>query len=308
MDQSTLLFTRLLAVVYGGLFSYSMIELVWTGRLKYYLADQKFELLVISGGILLGLVVLLKLRAMQSGMGHTHAHDHDHGHDHSHDDHEHSVSLWRFIVLTFPLLILFAGLAPPGLSADILDTRMTKEQREAIAQASSLPEARWKWYVDMQDQLTQIAEKLTSADPQTKQQLQQQKSMLEEKIQQRIVVANAKELMEAARSSTSREYWESTQDPKFVRLSGQFQPDSRFTDRYRLSRIRIVCCAADATPITATVIGNVDPNWKYGDWLEVVGPVSFFGVEDTQKGQTTYYPAVQQILPAKKTEPKNYIQ
>lgn len=211
------------------------------------------------------------------------------------------------MVLTFPLLILFAGLAPQGLSADILDTRMTKEQREAIARASSLPEARWSWYVQMNEQLEQIDAQLQTADAATKSTLTQQKKLIQDKIQNRIVVTNAKELMEAARDPNSREYWESTDDPKFVRLSGQFQPDARFKDRYRLSRIRIVCCANDATPITATVIGNPDPNWKYGEWLEVVGPVSFFGVDDGESGRTTYYPAVQQIS-IQVTEPKNYIQ
>src|SRR5690606_1747883 len=99
----------------------------------------------------------------------------------------------------------------------------------------------------------------------------------------------------------------STEEPKFARVSGQFQPDARFDNRYRLSRIRIVCCAADATPVTVTVMGQVKPEWKYGDWLEIVGPVSFFSVDDPKTGQKTYYPALQQII-ATKTAPKHYIQ
>lgn len=294
MDQTTQLLARSFAVVAGGLFSWSMIDLVVSGRLKWYLADDKFEFLVMLGGVLLALVVLLKIRAMAvPGTGHSHDHDHghdhphDHGHDHghahdhahSHDhahDHDHghshgSVSLWRYIVLSIPLMIILMGLAPDGISATDLSNRMTRAQREAIASAgtASLPADR--------------------------------------KLDGKILLADAPELQHAATQPDLRQYWESSTDPVRVKIAGELMPDPRYTDRYRLMRVKITCCTADAAPVGVTVMGKVDPKWPAGQWLEVVGPVSFFEVNNTQTGRPEFYPLVHQ-QEVREIAPRVYLQ
>ena len=283
MDQTTLLLARWFSVVIGGLFSWSMIDLVVSGRLQYYLADQKFEILVISGGVALALMALLKCRqlVLAGSGGHDHAHEH-HEHNHGggscgngdcccdHDHHE-SVSLWRYIVLVVPLMIVWMGLAPNGLSADVFSKRMTKAQREAIAAASSaaLPEGR---KVD------------TDAEP---------------------IDTDMRELQQASQDAVRRQFWETADRP--VRLSGQFVPDNRYTDRYRLMRIRITCCAADATPIDVTVVGEIQSGWQYGEWLEALGVVSFVEVPGGQTQGSKYLPVLHQ-LHVSVTDPKPYIQ
>ena len=302
MDQSTLLLTRVLAVAYGAAFSYSMIDLVVQDRLKYYLSDQKFTLLVIMGGVLLGLVVLLKIRALTiPGSGH--AHDHDHGDD----DHDHGVSLWRFIVLAMPLAIIFMGLAPTGLSADVFEKRMTKSQREAISKISDskLPESRWKWYLDQVDAIETLKAKLDEASSTQEEPLKAAISELDGKMQSRIETTSAKVLQADALDSMQRAHWEDENDPRFARISGQFVP-AGYDDRYRLMRIKITCCAADATPVGVSVIGSAK-GWSHGDWLEVVGPVQFFESKDPQTGRSTFLPVVHQIT-AEPTPPKPYLQ
>lgn len=300
MDQSTVLLTRWLTVAVGGLFSWAMIDLVYSDRLKYYLADQKFGLLVLGGGVLLALVVLLRLRTLvlAGPGGHHHDHDHHHGHDHDHDHHDHdhhhhdhahdhdndhahahdhgddghdhNVSLWRFVVLAAPLMIVLMGLAPLGLSADAALNRMTKAQREAIASvgAAKLPEGR-------------VAGG-------------------------RVIDTDARDLQAAANQSSARAYWESTTEPVQARLAGEVLRDTRFRDRYRLTRFKIICCAGDASPMVITVLGDPGPR---GDrsWVEVTGPVSFTEVKDEKTGTSQFFPVVHQQL-VEPTHPRDYLQ
>ncbi len=50
MDRATLLLANVLSLGAAGLFSWSMIDLVVKDTLKFYLADQKFQILVLVGG------------------------------------------------------------------------------------------------------------------------------------------------------------------------------------------------------------------------------------------------------------------
>lgn len=292
MDQTTVLLARSFAVIAGGLFSWSMIDLVVSGRIRFYLADQKFSLLVLAGGVMLGIMVILKIRALAlRGAGHAHGHDHHHGHSHEHApgeccDHDHShahehahtheiVSLWRYIVLAVPLMIILSGLAPQGLSADIYQKRMSKEQIAAIAAVSDdmeLPDGR--------------------------------------KGEGQEVFATIKELSDAAIDSNRRGYWESVEKPVRARTIGQFVPEAGFSNRYRLMRIKITCCAADATPVGVMVMGTfAHLNPKHGDWLEIVGPVSFIDVPNTRTGQSQYFTVVHQQIVMRTTAPSDvYLQ
>ena len=307
-------FAEWLTLIYSGVLSWAMIDLVVSHRLRFYLADRKFEDLVAAGGVLLGILVLLKLRDLLLGGGHAHHHHHSHdeGHDHDypvhdhghahhhhvhdHDHHHHShddghthhhhahddvhdhdhhqphhsadhsdpdehsvdcdhgVSLWRYAVLTFPLILLLGGLTPEGLSADVFERRMSRDQRNAIVAIDA----------------TAIPGEVGG--------------------QGRIVERSVLDLEEAARNTSKRQEWQSTTDPIRVRVIGQYIPDPRFKDRYRVMRIKITCCAADAVPHGVTVVGLPGPAWEYGDWLEITGPVRF--VEVTGERSSQFFPVV----------------
>lgn len=270
MDQAAKVLAKWLGAAAAGLFSWAMIDLVLSGRLKYYLADQKFEVLVMAGGVLLGLIVLLRVRTMLlGGAGHLHDHDHDHGE--AGHDHEHGVSTWRLAVLAMPLMIVVMGLVPKGLSADAALHRMTRSQREAISavQSVTLPSGR-------EGECT-------------------------------VINTDARELQAAAHQPNVRAYWQDEKQLRCAKLSGQLLIDPRFQDRYRLTRFKITCCAADASPMVVTVVGKVDPGWRERDWLEVTGPVSFVEVPDERTGRPQFFPVVYQQH-AERTTAKDYLQ
>lgn len=168
-------------------------------------------------------------------------------------------------------MVVGMGLAPAGLSADAALNRMTRAQKEAIAAVgnANLPAGR--------------------------------------KPDGRVIETNARELQEAASQPALREYWESQDEPRRARLAGQVLIDPRFADRYRLTRFRITCCAADASPMVVTVIGAPREGWKDRDWVEVTGPVGFIPVTDSQTGQTQYFPVIYQQI-AELCPPKEYLQ
>lgn len=272
MDQTTILLTRWLGVIFGACLSYEMIQLVMQDRLKFYLADQKFQILVIVGGVLLAIIVFLKILLLTGGSAGLHHHDHDHGHDHAHGGagHDHSPALWRYIVIAFPLMILMMGMAPTGLSEAALMQRSSKDLQEAIGKVKLPPG------------------KKVSGDP---------------------VLAQWPELEQSRFDPARREYWNKFENP--IRISGQFVPASGLDDRYRLMAIKITCCAADATPLGVNVIDTVtnwkEKNWKYGQWLEVVGAVSYSEVKDEKTGQDQFYPVIHAIS-VETTEAKPYVQ
>lgn len=278
MDQTTVLLTRWLGVIFGAGLSYEMIQLVAQNRLQYYLADQKFQLLVIFGGVLLAAIVFLKLLSLSSQAGghhhhhdhgHDHGHHHDHGHSHGDNGHDHNPALWRYIVLAFPMMILLLGMAPTGLSEDVLMQRSTKDLQEAIGKVKLPPG------------------KKVAGDP---------------------VLAQWQELEQGRFDAAKRDYWNKFDHP--IQITGQFVP-ADFDDRYRLMRIKITCCAADATPLGVSVIDTVSDwkqqKWKYGQWIEVIGAVSYTEVPDEATGTTQYYPLVHAIS-VTMTEPKPYVQ
>jgi hypothetical protein len=168
-------------------------------------------------------------------------------------------------------MMLMMGLVPRGLSADATLNRMTRGQREAIAAVTTvgLPPGRSE-----------------GGD---------------------IQITDAKELQAAASQAGAREFWESKDKPVRAKLAGQFLPDSRFQDRYRLTRMKLICCGADLSPMVVTIAGPVDPNWRPEQWLEVTGPVSFVEVPDPKTGVKQYFPMVHQQAWST-VDPKPYIQ
>src|SRR5687767_10070115 len=127
MDQTTKHMVRAVALGLNGLFAYVMLELVFRGRLKYYLNTDIFGWVVLVAGVLLAAMVLLRAGtwltaklAVIPDVAHDcchHDHSHDTGANHAHEQHAHShdVSIWRLIVVAFPLMMLMAGLVPTKL-------------------------------------------------------------------------------------------------------------------------------------------------------------------------------------------------
>ena len=275
MDQSTVMLGRFLAVAYGAAFSGVLIHLVLADTLSFYLNDDKFTLLVLLGGVLLAAIVLLKARTLiapESGHSHDH-HDHDHDHHHGegdHADHGHThgeVSLWRYIVLTFPLLLVFTGLTPKQFTVTGIQNRMTSEQLAALESMRS----------------TAVPERIDlDADFKT---------------------TDLKELHDARDKPAQREKWATEKAP--VQVVGQFIPDQRFGDRYNLTIMKIECCAADGRPITLPVMkaGDYQAQLKPGEWIRSVGWISFVEVP-TRDGQKDFYTVFHEIQPPAGTEPQ----
>jgi putative membrane protein len=246
MDATTKQIVRALALVINGLFAYVMLEMVMRDRLKHYLNTDIFGWVVTAAAILLGGMVLLRAAvwaAARAGVIKDVAHDccgHDHGHDHSHEQHSHTheVSLWRLIVVSFPLMLLMAGLVPTRLSAQSLANRMSDQQRMAAGMAiESLPAGR-----NIKDA--------------------------------KFMTATMVELVQASRDPSLREMWESSEKPRAAIVKGQLMRTS-YPNRYQLHREKMTCCAQDAVPVMILVAGNPDKSWPHNEWLEVSGPVSF---------------------------------
>jgi uncharacterized repeat protein (TIGR03943 family) len=235
--------------------------------LQFYLADQKFQILVLIGGVLLGLVILLKLPSLFGSSSHEH-HHHHHDHDHDHHDHSHAPSLWRLIVLALPLMVLFMGVPKQGFSAQGLTNKLSADDLKAIAaigQSGGLP-----------------AGLEPKGDPRP---------------------ADWKVMVAAASDPFQRDHWER----QAVQIVGQAVADPRFADRYRLMRVKITCCAADAVPLSITVLGPFDAKWKSGEWVEVLGVVHFVEFEASDNQQRSFLPVIYQVQ-AGATLPRPYLQ
>ncbi|MBY0585853.1 hypothetical protein K2X85_01690 [bacterium] len=268
MDRATLLLAQTLSLAAAGLFSWSMINLVVQDTLKFYLADSKFQLLVLAGGVLLGLIVLLRLPSLFTGTSHHH-HDHEHAgddHGHDHDEHTHAPSLWRLIILALPIMIIFMGVPPSQLSAQGLTNKLSAKDLKALADLgnASMP---------------------PGFEPKGD-----------------VVDADWKVLVAAADDPFKRERWQA----QAVRIAGQAVPDRGFADRYRLMRVKITCCAADAVPLSITVLGKPNDAWKPAEWIEVTGAVNFVPIQSST-GERAFLPVVYQVS-ADTTVPRPYLQ
>ena len=244
MDATTKQLVRAVALGINGLFAYVMLELVVRDRLKYYLNTSIFGWVVTLAGLLLASMVALRAGtwlAARAGMIPDVAHDccsHDHSHEHEQHAHSHEVSIWRLVVVAFPLMMLTAGLVPQKLSAEAIRNKMSQQQKLAAGmQITSLPEGR----------------KFEGA---------------------RIETATMIELVQASRDPSLRARWESSDDPVAARVIGQLMR-TNFPGRYQLQREKMTCCTQDAVPVIVLVAGSPQDEWQTNEWLEVTGPVSF---------------------------------
>jgi uncharacterized membrane protein YcgQ (UPF0703/DUF1980 family) len=270
---------KFVSVGLAGAFAYVMLEMTLKDRLKYYLNTDLFATVVYVAGSLLAVLVLLRpvvwllaqaglvdKSALAAGCCHDHGHGDEHGHDHHHE-----VASWKLIVLTFPLMLLLAGLVPTSLSAEAIANKLAQQAKLAAGMnVAALPAER----------------KAAYADP----------SKVE------TVQATMKELAEAARNPAQREYWESTKEPRAAEVVGQFFPLGGSSDKYQITRLKMTCCANDATPMTVIVMGQPESGWEPGGWVQIFGPVSY------QADKTgTYTPILFQLAGAKLKRPPSDI-
>lgn len=269
MDRTTALLGTILSLAAAALFSGAMIQLVVDQKLQYYLNDQKFELLVLAGGVILCVLVFIRILALASqGLEPQHSHDHDdhdHDHDPAHQDHDHShehgPSLWRLILLALPLMLIFMGV-PQGFSMQGLEKKLSAAELKSLGEiggASGEPK---------------------NTEPRN---------------------ADLRMLVNAAENPVQREEWNRT----LVDVVGQYG-SAGLPDRYRLMRVKITCCAADAVPLNVNVLGAPDPSWQNGEWIRLRGVVNFVDVESRVGGRVDTFPVIYQVS-AQKTDPQPWL-
>lgn len=267
MDRTTLLLAQWLSIAAAALFSFVMIQLVVDGTLENYLAVQKFGLLVLVGGVLLFLIVFLRVLALSFGGGERHHHDHHDGHEHGEHDHaDHDHAPSLWRLILLALpLMLIFMGAPEGFSSQGIMNKLSTADIESLASLG--------------------AASLPEGFQMTKEPR----------------AANWKEIVVAGNDPRLRDFWQS----RPVQIVGQYGSDPRFDDRYRLMRVKITCCAADAVPLSVNVLGKPDPAWKDGQWIEVLGAVDF--LEVPVGGRTDVFPVIYQ-LEVKPTSPQPWLQ
>lgn len=274
MDRTTALLGTILSLAAAALFSGAMIQLVVDQRLQFYLNDQKFETLVLAGGVILSILIFLRILALASqGMTPQHSHDShdhgDHGHDHSHEgddhNHEHAPSLWRLILLALPLMLIFMGV-PKGFSMEGLERKLSAAELKSLGEIGG------------------ASGKAKNSEPK---------------------IADLRVLANAAGNPALREEWDRT----LVDVVGQYG-SAGLKDRFRLMRVKITCCAADAVPLNVNVLndqGNADPSsWENGQWIEVRGVVNFVDVKSRAGGRVETFPVIN-LVSARKTDPQPWL-
>jgi uncharacterized membrane protein YcgQ (UPF0703/DUF1980 family) len=268
-----------LSAAFGGI---CLLLHFWnTKMLKDMLAPQFHPFVLISG---VTLVLLAGVRAYglwmqvaeEKAHGHGHAHDHEHCHDHDrgpgcdhdhvhgdahahhhHDhaaeDHDHGWAPWRYVVLLVPVIFFLLGLPNKGRTVESRDAEFTKD---VVAEAVGLiapGSLGWSQLVYAgylaRDQVSGVSEPW-----------------------------DFKNLAEAVSKAafSPDEYVRAQWKDKVISVRGQFAP-SRLSDReFRLVRIRISCCANDATELGLPIVSResitgIAPN----TWVQVTGRVEF---------------------------------
>jgi hypothetical protein len=185
---------------------------------------------------------------------HSHAHGHSHGQSHgSHADHDHAWAPWRYVVLLIPIILFLLGLPsrPPQIVAKeiVIDTRA---EAEHAARLTALGASGWQ-------QLGFLA------------------ASVQDQADQTPIPVNFKRLETMSSSPGEREHWKG----KTVSVKGQFMPQ---TDRlFRLVRLSIQCCAADAVQLDVPILAR-EPvtDVKREEWVIVTGRVDFREVQGKQ--------------------------
>lgn len=180
-------------------------------------------------------------------VGHAHGHHHGHG-DHDEADHDHGWAPWRYVVLLVPIILFLLGLPdkPPAIIAKELgDVAVTTLPEQACFGAA----------YELAEAMNATSTKTTPVD--------------------------FKYLETMASRQDLRELYKN----KLVEVRGQYSPSRSNGKLFNLVRLKISCCANDATQLNVpmksreSLVGLKDSETgqpiQHGDWVKVTGRVIF---------------------------------
>jgi len=247
---------RMLTVAALGVWGTVMTYIYFGGRVDDYL-HPAFRIGVgVSGVILLFMAALILLTTESDGHDHTSC-DHDHDHE----------SGWisttaRLCILIVP--VVGAAVVSPGeFSATLV------RNRGMVTSVKDLPGYEPSKGVFVEPALPTAAGPGDPADA-------EEYSALDflPRDEQGRVEAELIDLLYAAEEPMIRSDFEDLE----VSLTGQFLPADQNNpngDRFNLIRFMILCCAADARPVTLLVQGNIPADIQEMEWVNIKGRATF---------------------------------
>jgi hypothetical protein len=177
---------------------------------------------------------------------HEHEHDHDHAHAHSHvHDHDHDWAPWRYVVLLVPIILFMLG----------LPNRLPPARGEGFALEVA---------ADVTDYVALVASGTDTYAPLVRYAALEGSTPI--RLPFKFLEDAATDESDGARKELSG---------KLVTIVGQFSPNPANDRQFRLMRLRIKCCAADAVPLKVAIICRESVAGLKADWVEVTGRVEF---------------------------------
>jgi hypothetical protein len=251
--------------------------LLWNYGVLNIILDPKFHMPVLLSGIVLTALAVVRAIALWVAVGqaraaehhdcdhdHEHHHDHDHLHDHDHDHvHEHSHE---------------QGI----MAADHVHTH-DHDHAHGIVAAEHVPThacghdhghepshddcghehgwAPWRYVVLLLPLLLFLLGMPWPAP-----------AVEEDPLPPGVLFVGFQQLQQAAYTPETRQVWEG----QLVRVKGQFAP-SRDSKKFRLYRMKMTCCAADAYPLNVEIESpaSLDVAGFQARWVNVTGVIHF---------------------------------
>jgi hypothetical protein len=244
-EQDSYYLDQLCTLGFSAALGVIMILLYAFGKLEVILAST-FHLWVLAAGIVLLIFVAIRAVALWAEVGkakaaiaHDHHHDREHSHDNAHCDHDH----------------------------DHDHDREHEHQHAAphtCAHGHEHGWAPWRYAV----LLLPIIYFLMNPWPEVQAE--------PEKLDANVIALSFSDAENAAISKESRDdYTIGEFKDNQVRLKGMFQSGNGPT--FGLYRLKMVCCAADASPINIVIVAPKGENITYahGTWVRVIGKLTF---------------------------------
>ncbi len=249
---------KVLSVGTLAAWSAGLLYLYFSERVIAFLHPSFRPLVLISGlvlAVLAGLYYILVKPASCCG-----GHDHE-GHHHDHDDHAHShggltLGRWMaFIVVLLPMLSALA-FSPDQFGANTLKNRLPIEDVSLLPNRMGEMSSEWLPLPGMEGEaMGSLVDYLPKSED-------------------GFVQIEVVDLMHGAEDETLR--GELTDLP--VELIGQSMPASTNNpkqDRFRLNRLFMMCCAADARPVGILIERDADVEPPPGEWVKIKGVASY---------------------------------
>jgi hypothetical protein len=279
-DANTYFLDQIFTIAACGALAAATIARYFMKGGLYFIVDR-YHLLVLTGGVLLLAMILIRAIAVWTSVAepvaqpiHDHDHDHDHGHHHHHHEgHTHTHSHEEGIA-TSPAVGGGPGIttAPANPLAAPAVHAHGHHHHDHDHDHGWAP---WRYVVLFLPVVLfflNLPSKTYSG-----QAIHGQTDFVTGEVKDRgkDFEIGFKKLEEASRTQTSRNYYEG----KTVRLVGVYLGDD--DKRFTLQRYKMSCCAADAIPLNAVIM--VDPKspakLNYfqlnNKWMEVTGRVHF---------------------------------